>query len=148
MKRTKTRQPRKRTKTKTTNGSRLLFLLLVGLVLTPAFAAKKKAPETFAIIAGTTFRPPGFALPGSKVRIEPGSPRSGDIKLKAVESVTDSRGEFAVRVPPVPVEWTVRVQANGYQPQSRKVSISGEERVDLSFVLEPGEAQTKRGEGK
>lgn len=145
--RTRTWRKKKRT---TTTGSRLLvaFLLLFGLAALPAFAGKKKSPETFAVIAGTTFRPPGFALPGSRVRVEPGRAQPGGIKLKPVEAVTDARGEFAVRVPVVPMSWTVHVQAKGFQPLSRTVSIDGEQRLDLSFVLEPVEGQTKKGEGK
>ena len=104
--------------------------------------------KTASLIAGTTFRPPGFALPGSRVRIEPRGTESGGVRLKPAESVTDSRGEFAVRVPVVPMEWTVRVHADGYHPQARTVSVDGEQRVDLSFVLEPVQRQSDRGEVK
>jgi hypothetical protein len=154
----KTRRTRTSKKKMTTRriGSSVIpgFLLLFGLFTVPGSARKKEKekekdkPAPHALIAGTTFRPPGFALPGSRVRIEPRSAESGGVRLKPAESVTDSRGEFAVRVPVVPMEWTVHVHADGYHPQARTVSVDGEQRVDLSFVLEPVQRQSDRGEGK
>jgi hypothetical protein len=122
--------------------------VLAALAL-PAYADKKEkqTPEAFAVIAGTAFRPPGFALPGAKVKVAPESPAAGGIKLKAIEAVTDIRGEFAVRVPVVPMKWTVYVQGSGYVAQSKSVVIDGEQRVDLSFQLEPASEKPK-GEGK
>jgi hypothetical protein len=127
------------------------LLLLFGLFAAPAFPRKKekeKPAAAFALIAGTTFRAPGFALPGSRVRVEPRAPESSGVRLKAVEVLTDSRGEFALRVPVVPMEWTVHVQVNGYHPQIRTVRVDGEQRVDLSFILEPVQPETKGGGGK
>ena len=143
--RMKTRTMRKRTKTRT--GSSFLAILLVITGTWAGYAKDKKASEPYAIIAGTTFRPPGFALPGAKVRIAPESSSSGGTKLKSVEAQTDARGEFALRVPVVPMKWTVHVQANGYESQGKTVSIDGEQRVDLSFQLEPAAAKPK-GEAK
>ena len=143
--RMKTRTKPKRTKTRT--GSSLVLALLAVAGAFTADGKEKKAPEAYAVIAGTTFRPPGFALPGAKVRIAPESTASGGVKLKSAEAQTDARGEFAVRVPVVPMKWTVHVQANGYEAQAKTVSIDGEQRVDLSFQLEPASGKPK-GEAK
>lgn len=133
---------RKRTRTRTTGSSRFLFVLLIAAFLTAsALEAKKKekpAAETFAVIGGTTYRQTGLSLPGARVRVRPEqSADASGKKLKGVEAATDSRGEFAIRVPAVPAKWAVDVQANGYRPQSKSVSIEGEQRLELSFVLEP-----------
>lgn len=77
----------------------------------------------------------------------PESAQAGGVKLKAAETVTDARGEFAVRAPVVPMKWTIYVQANGYLAQSKTVSIDGEQRIELSFQLEPAPDKPK-GEGK
>src|SRR5687768_3632884 len=152
MRRTRTSKRKMKKKRIGSSGS-IAFLLVLGLIAVPGVAKKKDKekdqpfPTAFALIAGTTFRPPGFALPGSKVRIEPRTTAFESIRLKPAESVTDSRGEFALRVPAVPMEWTVRVQANGYVPQVRTARVEGEHRVDLSIVLEPVQGQM-RGEGK
>jgi hypothetical protein len=131
----------KRTKTRT--GSSLLAILLLVAAAFDGYGKDKKPPEPYAVIAGTTFRPPGFALPGARVRITPESDASGSVKLKSFEAQTDARGEFAFRVPVVPMKWTVNVQFSGYQAQTKAVSVDGEQRVDLSFQLEPAPGKPK-----
>lgn len=123
-------------------GSKLCALLICFLLCVPALIAAKKekrkeAAQPFALIAGTVYRPPGFALAGAGVVIEPISSEAPDVKLKKIEAVTDARGEWAVRIPPVPATWRVGVKMNGYRPEQRSVSVAGEQRVDLSIILEP-----------
>jgi hypothetical protein len=111
--------------------------------LNPLQAKKQDKPAaanaSFSVIAGTAYRPPGLSLSGARVRIRPLEvpKQNTGAKLKGAEATTDSRGEFAFRVPAVPAKWSVEVSAGGYQPQSKTVSIEGEQRIDLSFVLEP-----------
>jgi hypothetical protein len=145
---TKMRTKRKKRTRKKTNGSNLVpgrLLIAIAFLVTllcPAALSQKKdkqksASVPFALIAGTVYRPPGFALPGVEVIIAPEQPDVNGVKLKKAETVTNFRGEFAVRVPPVPARWRVDVKTNGYRPEQRSVSIEGEQRFDLSFVLEP-----------
>lgn len=114
-----------------------VLALLCPLALPARKDKQKEAPAPFAVIAGTVYRPPGFALPGVQVRIVPEQADSGGVKLKKAEAVTNTRGEFALRVPPVPAKWRVDVQSSGYKPDQRSVSVEGEQRFDLSIVLEP-----------
>jgi hypothetical protein len=149
----KTRTTNSKTKKKTRTGSSVLLGLVLGFAALSGSASAKgkdkarEAPAPYAVIAGTTFRPPGFALPGATVRISPETPESSGIRLKAAEAVTSPRGEFAFRVPAVPAHWLVRVQCNGYHAQTRTLSIDAEQRLDLSFLLEPVAGNAK-GEGK
>jgi hypothetical protein len=151
MTKTRTTNSKKRKKTRT--GSRVLLgvLLSFAALSVPAWSRGKdkarEAPVPHAVIAGTTFRPPGFALPGARVRITPESPQSGGTRLRAAEAITSPRGEFAFRVPAVPAKWLVRVDYSGYQTQTRTISIGAEERVDLSVLLEPVTGDAK-GEKK
>jgi len=117
----------------------LVILGLISPVILPAKKKEKPAAEPFAIIAGTTFRPPGFSLPGVRVRLRPESdrPAAAGASQKAHEAITDNRGEFAIRVPAVSSRWSIDVFASGYRPQSKSVEIEGERRVELNFVLEP-----------
>jgi hypothetical protein len=131
--------PMKRTKA-TRTGSKVIAVAAAIVLSAPlGFSAKKekRAPEVFAIVAGTVYRPPGFALQGVSVVVAPEQAEAGSIKLKKSEAITDARGEFAVRVPPVPAKWRVDVNMKGYRPEQKSVSVDGEQRVDLSFVLEP-----------
>jgi hypothetical protein len=107
----------------------------------PAASAAKKqksrdASAPYALIAGTVFRPPGFALPGAEVIVSPEQPEVNGVKLKKEKAVTDARGEWAIRVPIVPAKWRVDVKIDGYRPEQKSVSIEGEQRLDLSIILE------------
>jgi hypothetical protein len=142
-KRTRTRKPTTKTKKPRTGSSWALAFLLVlysALCIPVASGAKKDKPNAstaFALIAGTVYRPPGFALPGAEVRISPEQSEVNGIKLKKEQAITNTRGEWAVRVPPVPAKWRVDVKMDGYRPEQKSVSVEGEQRVDLSIILEP-----------
>lgn len=58
-------------------------------------------------------------------------------KLKKEKLVSDSRGEFAFRVPAAPMKYQLRVEAKGYAGESREVAIQGEDHVEVSFRLAP-----------
>lgn len=138
------RTTRKKTRRKTTKSGKIatvLLLLLLAVGSLPGWDRKEKkqkagAAEPFALVAGTVYRPPGFGLPGAAIVVtaETISPKSKYNKLKVV---SDSRGEWTVRVPPVPMRYVVDVKIEGYQPQRKIVSVEGEQRYDLSFLLNP-----------
>jgi carboxypeptidase family protein len=112
------------------------LVLLAALAMPAVFAGKKKGAEPYALVAGTVFREPGFALAGAEVVIVP-NPAEGQapVKIKKLEAHSDARGEFAVRVPPVPMRYTIHVSAGGYQPEEKSVSVEGEQRADATFLL-------------
>lgn len=113
-----------------------LFLGLLSVAGIPAAARKKAKQASFALIAGTVFRDSGFALPGAEVSVKPSPEGAPNPKIRSVETMSDPRGEFAIRVPAAPMRYTVRVKARGFREQSKPVSISGDERVDVFFHLE------------
>jgi hypothetical protein len=144
---------RMRTRKRTTTGSRAAaFLLLVISAALPVLTAapaqplyfKKDKPKkssqpqpAFGVIAGTVFRPPGFALPGAEVVITPQSDPPAGIKISKQRAISDARGEFAVRVPAVPMKYLVNVKSSGFVEQQKAVQIEGEQRKELTFELEP-----------
>lgn len=131
MMRTKTRKKRKRKKR---IGISLLLSLIA--VLPQAQAAKKKAqPESYALLSGTVFRDPGFALPNVTVTLtpDPADPSSG--KTKSLQTVSNPRGEFTFRLPPVNMRYTVRAVAKGYHQEEKSIEVQGEARVDVTFSL-------------
>ncbi len=110
---------------------------LAGLALaSPPDKKKQPQPET-ALIAGTVFRETGMALAGADVTL---APLAGDSKekrrIKKIEALTDSRGEFAFRVPAVPSRYSVSVKAAGYSAQQKEVTVASDERIDVFFRLE------------
>jgi hypothetical protein len=76
-------------------------------------------------------------LAGAQVVVAPEQPEASGVKLKRTEAVTNGRGEWAIRVPSVPAKWRVDVKTNGYRPEQRSVSVEGEQRLELSIILEP-----------
>lgn len=108
-------------------------LLLLAAGLPPL---KGDAPH--AVVAGTVFRENGFSLPGAAltlaVKDAPGMPKNKK-KMKKLQSVSDSRGEFAFRVPPGAATYLVRASLKGFQSVEKEASVAGEERVEVTLVL-------------
>jgi carboxypeptidase family protein len=132
---TRTKTKKKRRKKKKRIGISLLLALIA--ILSPVQAGQKKAEsESYAVVSGTVFRDPGFALPNATVTLIPApaeeSPKS---KIKKQETVCNSRGEFAFRLPPVSMRYTVRAAAKGYSDEEKSVEVEGEARVNVNFSL-------------
>jgi hypothetical protein len=127
-----TRRKAKKRKRMRTGASALLLFVLAG---TFGFAKDKpKAPESYAVIAGTVFRENGASYPGIDVTLEPGPQVT---KVKKQKAVSSPRGEFTFRVPAQEASYTLVVKAPGYRMERKSVSISGDERVSVSILLEP-----------
>ncbi len=89
------------------------------------------------IVFGTVFTAQGFALPGAEVRLR----RAGE-KKDRWQGRSDSRGEFAFRVPP-DVEYELSITAKGFESETRKVDARQGNRVDLTLRLHPASNQKK-----
>ena len=114
------------------------MLLVCGPLLLFAAAAKdKQKAVSYALVAGTVFRDTGYALAGAELELASAGRAEPGRKFKTMKAVSDSRGEFAFRIPPLASEFKLSVRAPGYEQQEKPVTISGEERVDVFFKLEP-----------
>jgi hypothetical protein len=100
----------------------------------------KRPQETYAIVAGTVFQEDGRLLRGANVTIRAEPEGGAPSRFKPLSLVSDSRGEFAFRVPAMPMRYTVGVKAAGFKMQEKTVSVSGEERVDVFFQMERDQA--------
>ncbi|MBL8176178.1 MAG: carboxypeptidase regulatory-like domain-containing protein [Bryobacterales bacterium] len=89
------------------------------------------------MLAGTVFRDPGFAFAGVQVALEPSSDGKTSVKVKKMKATTDGRGEFSFRVPAVALRYTLRFQAEGFQPETKEIAVSGPERQDIYVTLKP-----------
>ena len=126
------------TKKKRTRRIRLSVLVaacaaLLGVAAQPAAAQKGKAAEPFAVVGGSVFREPGYALPEAKVVLA----LKDSPKGKKLETFTSPRGEFTFRVPPAPATYVVRVTCKGFHPEEKEAAVTGEEHVDVTFMLAP-----------
>ena len=128
-------------KTRKRTGVSLVAAIALSLAAAPAIHAaagdkRKKAPPSYAVIAGTVFRDSGFTLRGAEVTLEPVPDPKSRKKPKKMTALSDTRGEFAFRLPAEPLRYTVTVRAEGFKAQQKGVSIQGEERVDVFFQLD------------
>lgn len=89
-----------------------------------------------ALIAVSVFREPGFALPGAEIELSAVPGEKTTEKMKPVKATSNARGEFVFRVAPAPMDYRVSVSAKGLKPQQKTVKVQGEERVDVTFMLE------------
>ena len=121
-----------------TSGSSLGLLILLACASGAVCGSEKKAPpigdaEPHAVVAGTVFRGTGLSLPGATVTL---ALRDAP-KAKKLQSVSDGRGEFAFRVRPVEATYIVRASLKGFEAAEKEVSVSGEERVEVTLTMEP-----------
>jgi len=128
---------------KRTSGSSLRrTFFIVTLTLAAAFSGfarekRKATPAPTALIVGTVFRNTGLSLPGATITLEEEAAPGAKSKAKKIRAVSDTRGEFAIRVPAAPMRYTFSVTADGFETSNKQVVIQGEERVDLSIQLSP-----------
>lgn len=107
----------------------------------PAPEKPKKQKYSHAndfLIIGTVFDPRGYAFPGVQLKIR----RSSEKKIRW-NDYTNSRGEFAVRVPQGS-EYEMVVHARGFEDQTRDLDAkTGVSEARLVFRMEPGGGKKK-----
>jgi carboxypeptidase family protein len=85
----------------------------------------KRSHADDLLIRGTVFNERGLALQGVKLRI-----RRSDQKKSHWETYTNSRGEFAVRVPKGP-DYEIAAESKGFARQSQPINGQSEENIVL-----------------
>jgi hypothetical protein len=112
---------------------------LVGILLWVAtqLPGAEKESGAYAVVAGTVFQEPGFALRGAELTLVRKPEGTAPKKEKSHKAVSDSRGEFAFHVPPGPAEYVLTVKAQGFESAAKRVTVSALERVDEFITLKP-----------
>jgi hypothetical protein len=121
-------------------GSSLAVLLLLpaaGLTAAPPVPLLLQKSVSYALVAGTVFRDSGFSLPNAEVQIEALSLPAGVKKFRPQRLATDSRGEFAFRLPAASAAYRLTIRAEGYQTAQRDVTVTADERSDVFVELQP-----------
>ncbi|MBI3653042.1 MAG: carboxypeptidase regulatory-like domain-containing protein [Acidobacteria bacterium] len=99
-----------------------------------------KARKT-SLVRGAVFDERGFSLPGVQVKLLRVATEEEAREKKKLESVklnfvSNSRGEFAFRVPSLRARYQVTAMLRGYKPQVKTVDVNPDEAVPLAFTLE------------
>jgi len=93
---------------------------------------KKYSHAEDFLIRGTVFNDKALSAPGVQLRVR----RAGDKKFRW-ESQTNSRGEFAVRVPQGST-YEMVIRAKGFAEQTRTIEAKGSGNTEsMAFRLEP-----------
>jgi hypothetical protein len=93
-------------------------------------ASKHRSKIPPFLILGTVFNEHGLAFPGVQVKIR----RKGEKKFR-YDAYTNSRGEFAIRVPDG-IEYEVVIHQKNYQDQSQQIAANmAEVQKRLTFKL-------------
>lgn len=127
-----------RTKKRSGVNFALPILLLLAATCAGSLAGEKKPKVvSYAVVAGTVFRDPGFALPGADVELTCTTPPEGVKSVKPQKMKSDARGEFGFRVPSGRASYKLAVKAQGFSSGEKTVEVSADERVDAYFTLKP-----------
>lgn len=123
-------------------------LAVAGLLLSCApelfGAQRKRAPQSFGVIAGSVFEESGRSLPGAKVKVTPLAEETSKAETRVLTGTSDSRGEFAIRVPAGSMRYNVRVEARGFEPEEKQVQMEWDQRVELFFRLKAFQGAEER----
>ncbi|MEW6211482.1 MAG: carboxypeptidase-like regulatory domain-containing protein [Acidobacteriota bacterium] len=95
-----------------------------------------------SLIRGAVFDAGGLSLGGVRiklVRIPTEEEQKDKKKIEALsrDYITNSRGEFAFRLPSVRARYQVTASLVGYKPETKTVDVGESEAVPLAFSLEP-----------
>ncbi len=112
----------------------LILCLIAAASLSPLFAGDDVKPgEPYALIFGTVWTKDNKPAQGIRIKI-----RRVDRKKASWERTSDSRGEFAQRVPAGKAEYIVSVDVKtpkGVEKPQLTVRVENDERHDISLHL-------------
>jgi hypothetical protein len=109
--------------------------------VTPESSSKHQAPEKSShandfLLRGTVFTPEGLAMAGVELRVR----RTSEKKYRW-DTVSNSRGEFAVRVK-MGSDYEVAIHEKGYQPLTQTVDgKTGDRSKELVFHMQRQEGK-------
>ena len=105
-----------------------------------------KSKTRTSLIRGAVFDVDGRSLPGAKLKLVRVPTAEEDKERKRVESfkldyTSNSRGEFAFRVPARRARYQVTASLGGYKPETKVVEVHEDEAVPLAFSLAPSSSK-------
>lgn len=103
---------------------------------------KLQRAKRSSLIRGAVFDTNGLSLAGARVKLERIPSDETEKDKKKIESLTlnyttNSRGEFAFRLPATRARYQLTAILSGYKPETKTVDVSPDEAVPLAFNLEP-----------
>ena len=105
-----------------------------------------KAKDRTSLIRGAVFDIDGRSLPGARLKLERVPTAEEDKDRKRVSSLkldytSNSRGEFAFRVPARRARYQITASLGGYKSETKTVEVHEDEAVPLAFSLAPSSSK-------
>jgi len=107
----------------------LFASLACGTVL-PLRSREKEKEKAYALLSGSVHSSEGFAIPGVPVSVR----READRKPRW-RAVSDSRGEFAVRLPAEAATYEVTTESKEHENQTKKITVAGTEKETIVVLF-------------
>lgn len=104
--------------------------------------ALPKAKRT-SLVRGAVFDSEGRSLAGARIKLvrirTEEDEKDSKKKFTALsrDYISNSRGEFAFRLPPIRARYKVTASLDGYKPEMKEIDVGESEAVPLAFSLEP-----------
>jgi len=92
--------------------------------------------NAYALIRGSVFTEQGLVFPGAKVIIERVPVGNEPIEKFKSEYTTNTRGEFAFKLPPLPARYRLTATFKGFKDASKEVEVDKGEGRSVSLILE------------
>jgi hypothetical protein len=94
-----------------------------------------------SLVRGAVFDSEGRSLAGARVKLVRIRTEEEEKEGKRIESlsrdyITNSRGEFAFRLPSLRARYRLTATLDGYKPDTKEVSVNENEAVPVAFSLE------------
>jgi len=98
--------------------------------------ATERREKLYALLIGTCFNEKGFRLPGVTIVVEMKSEAVQKSKKKRWKVLSNSSGEFALRLPAGRHTFVVSAQKKAVKPVEKTVRFTEDERQDVIFNME------------
>jgi len=110
----------------------ILLACLAGALALPLQSGEKDKEKSYALLSGSVHSVEGFAISGVPVSV-----RHQEDRKPRWRAVSDTRGEFALRLPAEAATYEVTTESNEHENQTKTVKVAGtgKETVVVLFRL-------------
>ena len=109
--------------------STLLASLACGTAL-PLRSGEKEKEKPYALLSGSVHSSEGFAIPGVAVSV-----RREDDRKPRWRAISDSRGEFAIRLPAEAGTYEVTTESKEHENQTKKITVAGTDKETVVVLF-------------
>lgn len=107
-----------------------LLASLASWMALPLRGGEKEKEKAYALLSGSIHSSEGFAIPGVPVSVR----READRK-PGWRAVSDSRGEFAIRLPAEAATYEVATESKEHENQTKRITVAGTDKETVVVLF-------------